>query len=119
MFDGTEETCWNSHQGSPQSCSIQFIDTATGQETPVDVSELHICFQGGFVGKDCELLAMQGDSKEFTFVSMFYPEDINTVQIFPVAQCTQAKQIKLLFKQSTDFFGRITIYKLDVQGTRP
>ncbi|EGC36591.1 hypothetical protein DICPUDRAFT_31641 [Dictyostelium purpureum] len=112
LFDGSDETCWNSHQGSPQSIVIQFA-----QEN-VTVKQVNIMFQGGFVGKDCEILIMTNDSKDFVHSCYFYPKDINTTQNFPVeSNNTNVKQIKILFPQSTDFFGRITIYKLDILGT--
>ncbi|EFA83258.1 galactose-binding domain-containing protein [Heterostelium album PN500] len=117
MFDGSDESCWNSHQGSPQSCSVQFLAEDGQTEQPVNVSSLQICFQGGFVGKDCEIHAITSGSDSFALVSMFYPEDINTVQAFPV-DIKNALQVKVLFKSSTDFFGRITIYKLDLLGDR-
>ncbi|EGG17257.1 galactose-binding domain-containing protein [Cavenderia fasciculata] len=127
MFDGSDESCWNSHQGSPQSVMIQFVDPLdSSTERMVNISEIKIMFQGGFVGKDCEVLAQQLDSKEFIFISKFFPDDINTFQVrlieidryiywisFPM-KIENVKQIKIVFKQSTDFFGRIVVYKLDI-----
>ncbi|GAM27133.1 hypothetical protein SAMD00019534_103080, partial [Acytostelium subglobosum LB1] len=111
MFDDKDDTCWNSHQGTPQSCSIQFLDSSDNtKESSVNITALSICFQ-----EDCEVHAMMGDSQEFTLVSKFYPEDINIVQVFPL-DIKMARQIKIVFKESTDFFGRITIYKMDVIG---
>ncbi|KAM9992942.1 hypothetical protein ACTFIY_010406 [Dictyostelium cf. discoideum] len=115
LFDKSEETCWNSHQGTPQFIVIQFP-----QENGVTLSSVNIMFQGGFVGKDCEILTMStnSDSKEFIHSCYFYPKDINTTQQFPIDSIknTNIKQIKILFPQSTDFFGRITIYQLDILG---
>jgi hypothetical protein len=45
MFDGNEDTCWNSHQGSPQFILLEFKD-------PVVPVEITAVFQGGFVGQD-------------------------------------------------------------------
>ena len=42
-FKGNTETCWNSKQGSPQSLRVKF-------ENAVNVNEVQIMFQGGFVG---------------------------------------------------------------------
>ncbi|KYQ93149.1 galactose-binding domain-containing protein [Tieghemostelium lacteum] len=112
MFDKTEDTCWNSHQGTPQFVVIQFP-----QGDGVKVTELQIMFQGGFVGKDCEILFNTAEQKEFQHLQYFYPKDINTLQSFPNnenPQQTGIKELKIIFPTSTDFFGRITIYKLDV-----
>eukprot|EP01132_Coremiostelium_polycephalum_P003867 gene3867-4819_t len=112
MFDGSEETCWNSHQGTPQFIMIQFP-----QANGVDLKELQIMFQGGFVGKECEISVCKINANTFTNNSNFYPKDVNTLQSFPIeGGLTNVKELKILFPESTDFFGRITIYKLDVLG---
>ncbi|NXT14422.1 NR2CA protein, partial [Prunella fulvescens] len=48
LFDGSEETCWNSDQGTCQWVTLDF-------PRPVKVSELHIQFQGGFSSQLCTL----------------------------------------------------------------
>ncbi|KAH1174671.1 hypothetical protein KIL84_008662 [Mauremys mutica] len=48
MFDGSEETCWNSDQGSSQWVMLEFPQT-------VKVSQLQIQFQGGFASQLCTL----------------------------------------------------------------
>ncbi|XP_077989582.1 nuclear receptor 2C2-associated protein-like [Glandiceps talaboti] len=107
MFDGCEETCWNSDQGSPQWVLLNFPN-------PVKIEELQIQFQGGFVGKECCIDGFHGD--EFTRITEFYPEDVNSLQRFPISSSAMVTKLKIVFNDSTDFFGRITIYKLDVIG---
>ena len=89
-------------------------------------------FQGGFVGKvkftkplfkrqqDCEFLG--SDGTEWKLICKFYPEDINSWQTFDVKAKGQTDsgpltKLQILFKESTDFYGRVTIYKLDVIGS--
>ncbi|NXU92421.1 NR2CA protein, partial [Xiphorhynchus elegans] len=48
MFDTSEETCWNSDQGTCQWVTLDF-------PRPVKVSQLHIQFQGGFSSRLCTL----------------------------------------------------------------
>jgi hypothetical protein len=54
-----------------------------------------------------------------------YPRDINSRQCFDLTGSKPGlvekgiKRLKLLFEVSSDFFGRITIYDLQVEGTRP
>jgi len=43
MLDGKDDTCWNSAQAPQQHIIVKF-------KKPVDLSEVHIMFQGGFVG---------------------------------------------------------------------
>jgi hypothetical protein len=45
-----------------------------------------------------------------------YPEDINPTQTFNVKPTEGLKRVKIIFEESTDFYGRITVYKLDVLG---
>ncbi|KAI1316476.1 Nuclear receptor 2C2-associated protein [Mortierella claussenii] len=106
LTDDSEETCWNSEAGTPQFIIIDF-----GRK--VDIDTIQLMFQGGFVGKTCQLLAWT-DNNEFIEMMHFYPEDINPLQIKNQRQTTS--RIKIIFGSSTDFFGRITVYKLDILG---
>jgi len=103
LFDGRNETCWNSDQGSPQWVSLEF-------EQPVTVSSFALQFQGGFVGKECEV-EVEGSTK----VMDFYPEDSNKIQTFYLKErMNNLKKIRIAFNSSTDFYGRITLYKLEL-----
>lgn len=89
-------------QGSPQWITVGFRQDQ-------EISSVHIQFQGGFVGKDCILEIHTSDNSALTVP--FYPEDINTLQVFSF-EPVKAKKVKVVFKNSTDFFGRIVIYSL-------
>ncbi|ORY68161.1 nuclear receptor 2C2-associated protein-like protein [Neocallimastix californiae] len=107
MTDNDDETCWNSDQGSPQSILINF------EENEVCPKTLLCMFQGGFAGKECEIKGFINDSWET--ITEFFPEDSNTLQIFPLNVTEPCSKFKIVFKTSTDFYGRIIIYKLDLQ----
>lgn len=109
LFDGNEDTCWNSDQGSSQWILLEF-------PTIMQVTELHIQFQGGFTSRTAKL---EGSRKNEDFVKIldFYPEDTNALQRFPMAAATIDK-LKITFQDSTDFFGRIIVYHLDVLGDK-
>uniref|UniRef100_A0A1B6D718 F5/8 type C domain-containing protein n=1 Tax=Clastoptera arizonana TaxID=38151 RepID=A0A1B6D718_9HEMI len=102
LFDENEETCWSSDQGSPQWIEVVFNEEKT-------ISSIIIQFQGGFVGQDCifEIKTPQASQIDHPF----YPDDINTPQIFNFEKIC-AKSVRIVFKKSTDFFGRIVIYRL-------
>jgi len=102
LFDGCEETCWNSDQGSPQWVSLEF-------EEGTQMSCFSLQFQGGFAGKEC-FVETEGTAK----ILDFYPEDGNKVQWFYFKDVVRVKKVRFAFNSSTDFYGRITIYKLDV-----
>ncbi|KAG0262795.1 Nuclear receptor 2C2-associated protein [Actinomortierella ambigua] len=114
LTDGNEETCWNSDSGTPQFIVVDF-----GRS--VLINTIQLMFQGGFVGKSCLVQTWQPDSGDWADMTRFYPEDINPLQTFPIvvdAPSTAAttSRIKIVFETSTDFFGRITVYKLDILG---
>ncbi|XP_033108788.1 nuclear receptor 2C2-associated protein-like [Anneissia japonica] len=109
LFDGNDETCWNSDEGSPQWVKVEFPET-------VFLTSIHMQFQGGFVGKTCTLEGQSSDEEEFDLITECYPDDSNALQIFPVKDCEAIKRLKITFKESTDFFGRVTVYKLDILG---
>ncbi|KAF7237068.1 Nuclear receptor 2C2-associated protein [Varanus komodoensis] len=155
MFDGNEETSWNSDQGATQWLVLEFPRT-------VQASLIQIQFQGGFASQKC---TVQGSRKgeELSQVAEFYPEDTNALQIsflqpsrqeelcpamgcmrasqrspgkmdalpvslrrrpvpslvhFPLEGAPAADKLKISFCNSTDFFGRIIVYRLEVLGKR-
>ncbi|KAM6236178.1 nuclear receptor 2C2-associated protein isoform 1-T1 [Porphyrio hochstetteri] len=73
MFDASEETCWNSDQGTCQWVTLDFPRT-------VKVSELHIQFQGGFSSRLCTLEGCRA-GEELVKISHLYPEDTHAMQI--------------------------------------
>merc|ERR1719431_987369 len=100
MIDGEEDTCWNSDQGSPQWVHVTFDDAVT-------VREVHIKFQGGFVGQECHIegLVKGSGSKALTKIQTFYPEDVNSLQIFKLETECSLTALRIVFNNSTDFFG--------------
>ncbi|XP_053539213.1 nuclear receptor 2C2-associated protein [Ictalurus punctatus] len=108
MFDCSEETCWNSDQGECQWVLLEFPG-------PVRMSELKLQFQGGFSGKSCKL---EGSIKDgnLEHIMDFYPEDNNSLQSFPIQNAPLVQKLKIVFENSTDFFGRIIVYSLDILG---
>jgi hypothetical protein len=52
--------------------------------------------------------------------AQFQAEDNNDLQVFtlPVTQRRPGSLFKIVFPSSSDFYGRITIYRLEVFGTK-
>ncbi|KAH9082279.1 hypothetical protein EDB83DRAFT_2503366 [Lactarius deliciosus] len=96
LVDGSPETCWTSQQGLPQFIQLTF-------PSPVVPKRLSLTFQGGFVGTSC--LISRAGSKLRTV----YPEDANRAQTFDLS-------ITEPVGESSDFFGRVTVYDLMVEG---
>ncbi|XP_019852300.1 PREDICTED: nuclear receptor 2C2-associated protein-like isoform X1 [Amphimedon queenslandica] len=109
MFDDNCDTCWNSDHGSPQFVALEF-------PKPVSVRELRIRFQGGFAGRDCLFQIGGGRSQEMSKEISFHPKDSNNLQCFPMETETYHTSYKILFLSSTDLYGRITIYQMEMIG---
>ncbi|XP_033155879.1 nuclear receptor 2C2-associated protein isoform X2 [Drosophila simulans] len=111
MFDTREETSWNSDEGTPQFITLSL-------EEPQKVSGFSFQFQGGFSGQKSELIMYSADGAQI-HQEPFYPEDINSPQVFPIAESVREKacsKLKFVFESSTDLFGRIIVYDLQLLG---
>lgn len=110
MLSTDLSSCWNSAQGSPQQVQVLF-------HRVVNISTLCIMFQGGFVGQDVEVHVKKArGSMQWEEVDVDVdPEDSNDLQDFPCA-LQQVEAIALTFQRSTDFYGRVVIYRLEVRG---
>lgn len=51
-------------------------------------------------------------------LTQIYPEDVNKAQAFNLREVAShaVQGIKLVFEESSDFFGRITVYDLNIEG---
>ncbi|TFK86927.1 hypothetical protein K466DRAFT_586799 [Polyporus arcularius HHB13444] len=120
LTDGSPETCWTSQQGTPQYIQLSF-------PSPVVPKRIELTFQGGFVGTRClvECLpsAQEAGAKTWAVLSRIYPEDVNRKQSFELipddARLMEGgvEGLKLVFEESSDFFGRITVYDMQIFGT--
>ena len=78
-----------------------------------------VTFQGGFVGTKCAIQGLvETTSKEWIEVMRIFPEDVSRRQSFPFESrdVRAIRALKFVFEESSDFFGRITIYDIDVLG---
>lgn len=58
-------------------------------------------------------------SGESAYKSTFYPDDVNDLQTFPLIRSSadvldNIRKIEIVFDRSSDFFGRIIIYNLEL-----
>jgi len=120
LIDNSPETCWTSQQGLPQFIQLGFPNR-------VIPKQLSIVFQGGFVGTRCAVYIPGTDSHTapWQILCHVYPEDVNRRQSFDLVPTQSDSElleggissIKLVFEESSDFFGRITVYDLKLEGT--
>lgn len=62
------------------------------------------------------MVARSQDATSWQELTRIYPEDVNRVQMFDLAAGEPVKGIKLIFEESSDFFGRVTVYDLMIEG---
>jgi len=115
MFDGTDVTCWNSDQGSPQ---FVFLDLCRF----VKPTKIVLQFQGGFVCENCQIETGMEMKVLRSDVDPIHPDNSNAVQEFVLTtgggtdSLGSCRYFKIIFPESLDFFGRVTIYKLQLYG---
>jgi hypothetical protein len=56
------------------------------------------------------------DATSWQELTRIYPEDVNRAQRFDLTPGEPVKGMKLVFEESSDFFGRITVYDLMIEG---
>ncbi|KAI0654466.1 galactose-binding like protein [Cubamyces menziesii] len=122
LTDGSPETCWTSQQGTPQYIQLSFA-------SPVIPKRVEITFQGGFVGTRCSVEVLpsgaQDGGAKWRVLTRIYPEDVNRKQTFdlmpgePDLVDCRIEGMKFVFEESSDFFGRVTVYDLRVLGDIP
>jgi phosphotransferase system HPr-like phosphotransfer protein len=114
-------SCWNSEgkkdDGPNQSCWIQ-LDFGR----PVRPSQLSVQFQAGFSAETCTVQAKSDttstDCSSWLSIQNLELEDDHEVQIRPLQPLSDAPltSLRLIFEDFTDFYGRVTIYRLEVWG---
>lgn len=109
-------SCWNSAaHGLPQILRIEF-------PARVNVDRIQMCFQGGFVGKDMNVYVQyENDQKYVSIAQEFEVDDSNDVQSFDLMNndAHGILGLQLVFQSSFDFYGRITMYRLDLLRNGP
>jgi hypothetical protein len=96
-------------QGLPQYIQLAF-------SSPVIPRRISLTFQGGFVGTTCAVFTRSQDATSWQELTRIYPEDVNRAQMFDLTAGEPVQGIKLVFEESSDFFGRITVYDLMIEG---
>ena len=113
-----DDSCWNSDGGCEQGQWLSFDYLGK----TVVMRRLSIMFQGGFVGQDAIIEIKDCKDGEvgatINMDEIKRIEDSNELQQWdiPESLCCKGKFIKISFPTSTDFYGRVTIYRLEMWG---
>ncbi|KAI8865841.1 hypothetical protein GQ42DRAFT_165313 [Ramicandelaber brevisporus] len=124
-LDGSNETCWNSDRGTTQHIILTLSE-------PALPTRLTLAFQGGFAGKLVSVQGLQQQQEQseepkadssasvasWVTLGEVRPKDSNAVQTFdiPAASEERYSRIKVLFSECSDFFGRVVVYTLGLEG---
>jgi hypothetical protein len=118
------ESCWSSKPCSDNNSSAkQIIQIEFSADQFIHFSQLEIRFAGGFAAKrfNVQYVFHNPDEKNNKFLAAehFEPADNNSLQIF---QCNShqtqhsVRAVKVVLENSTDFYGRFTVYTLECKG---
>ena len=102
--------------GSPQWVLIQLEDS-------VVLDKVHIMFQGGFVGTTTVIQYYSSSNEYVDINSVYHLEDNNSLQILNIFPPSSSEPVassvyRVLFTTSSDFYGRITIYNMELYGSK-
>jgi Sad1 / UNC-like C-terminal len=111
-------TCWNS-EGNPKGKTSCFLSIEFGRV--VEPVEVAIQFQAGFVAQELTVTKLDSNGEDWIQVSEFEVQDGHEAQSFSLAggdkeDSIMTTALKLVFDECTDFYGRVTVYKLQVWG---
>lgn len=110
LLDGDEQTCWSSAPGKLPA-TVVFVFSRPVQFTSV------VCqFQGGFVPRMMDISVASADEKTAHAAGRFYPEDSNKEQRFQLPVVEAGARLQLTIPESSDPYGRVVCYRLDVYG---
>ncbi len=136
-LDSQSMDAWNS---APSNESNPLAYYEIHFQRPVSVREVRVQFQGGFVGMDCTMYKKKlrdnpennkngneedDDDDEWEESGELFLDTIesNDVQIFPAdvdaishGEIDPCTALRIEFGKSTDFYGRIVIYSLEIWG---
>jgi len=112
-----EHTCWNSDGMKSGEDAIKVYYKLNFGRT-VQVKRIDIQFQAGFVGEmvDVSIITNEnGQDDEKVVLDEEELEDTHDVQSLEVD--ATGNGIKLTFDEFSDFYGRVTIYRIRVWGS--
>ncbi|KAF8899275.1 hypothetical protein BD779DRAFT_1487863 [Infundibulicybe gibba] len=121
LIDGDPETCWTSHRASRSSFRLHSPESFP----PLAAFDIprRFCRNPLFNPISCLRQPAAGDAtskKDWQPLYNVYPEDVNRRQSFDIVTAGLiehgADALKFIFEESSDFFGRITIYDMQLEG---
>jgi hypothetical protein len=115
-------SCWNSEGNDGRSDSEQWIQLDFGR--PVHPWQLRIQFQAGFSAESCTVQSKFAVESEFRScwddVKKLELSDAYDIQVRNIKEEEDLEHacssLRFVFDDFSDFYGRVTIYQLEVWG---
>jgi len=115
LYTSDTSSCWNSDQAPTNATDQQQVFQINFNRTTL-VHQIKVMFQGGFAPLQCQLSARcEGGLFQPIKSQIIELKDCNDLQEFDLP-LTRCEAMRLSLGESTDFYGRITIYRLEVWG---
>lgn len=76
-------------------------------------------FQAGFAAEEITVYVQTGttgDKPKWSKVEEIEADDDHELQSFPLSVAERATALKFVFDETTDFYGRVIVYQLQVWG---
>ena len=113
-------TSWNS-EGSPNGKKESFfiVDFSGGGKQPnrrVQPVEIGVQFQAGFAAEEITVYVQSGGKSAWSKVEEIEADDDHELQSFPLSVADETTALKVVFDETTDFYGRVIVYQLQVWG---
>ena len=112
-------TSWNS-EGSPNGKKESFfiVDFSGAGGRSVTAEELCVQFQAGFAAEEITVFVKKArdEPSKWTRVEEIEADDDHELQSFPLSVADAITALKIVFDETTDFYGRVIVYQLQVWG---
>ncbi len=107
-------TCWSSN-GSPAGKQPSHYIVDFGRL--VEPSELRVQYQAGFIGEDLNIFWQNGGSwKHLAYQEVGDNHNLQTFSLVDGHPRVRTTSVKLVFDECTDFYGRVTLYQVQIWG---
>ncbi|KAE9388952.1 hypothetical protein BT96DRAFT_890282 [Gymnopus androsaceus JB14] len=146
LVDGSPETCWTSQQGLPQTITLSFGSSSVPKSLSLTFQGGFVGQTCAVHVRLANPVESESSTNQWTFLTYIYPEDVNRKQTFTLPRLPSSSALplsdkptsefipsveadstgsgpdvgvtalKLTFESSSDFFGRVTVYDLRLEG---
>jgi hypothetical protein len=104
-------SCWNS-DGTQENCQWFVVDF----NRPVEPYQVNVQFQAGFSVETCAVALKTSENDAWEPVDELEFHDVHEIQTKNLREMKPCTALKLTLEDFTDFYGRVTIYRIEVWG---